>query len=127
VGGKEMTEQSRIVPSLNRDLVREIQNDILDSSIALTSILRKAKVLAYQLDNDEFKQWVSQELDGYTGDSDTVPDYRRGSTHSLGHFVGLFGSTMRNTPIPTLGLPEESSEYAESLLLIGKLQDGLAP
>ena len=112
-----MTEGEHAVTDQDRDLMEGIQTDILDPSIPLSSVLRKAKVLAYRLNNGEFKDWVSQELDGYTGDIDLLPDYRKSSTHSLGDFVGPFWSTMRNTPIPTLGLSDELDEFAGSLSL----------
>jgi hypothetical protein len=50
---------------LVNELIQSIQQDILSTNVSLTNILLKAKVLAYQLKNDEFKQWVKNELDGY--------------------------------------------------------------
>ena len=57
------------------NIVKVIQNDILDLETDISSILLKAKVLAYQLKNDNFKKWISSELDGYQ-DNSVLPHYR---------------------------------------------------
>ena len=43
-------------------MLRHIQSDLLDQEVALSTILRKAKVLASQLRSEELGKWVSQEL-----------------------------------------------------------------
>jgi len=53
----------------------EIRDDIVDESKSLTSILRKAKILAYRLGNNDFKNWIEWELTGYP-DETFLPDYR---------------------------------------------------
>ncbi len=93
----------------------EIQADILDPSVKLSTIMRKAKVLAYNLKNKEFKEWVDQELNGYTGSWKTWPDYRKTFSQSYGNFVGAFGRQLSNAPIPTLNFPEEVQEFASTL------------
>jgi hypothetical protein len=45
-------------------LFDEIQLEIL-SPASLSAVLRKAKVLAYRLKNQEFKNWIEHELNGY--------------------------------------------------------------
>ena len=99
------------------NLIQEIQLDILNQSTSLSTILRKAKVLAYRLKNKDFKEWVDNELDSYYGKSNLLPGYRTGITHSIGHFAGPFSSQMKNTPIPTLNLPEHIQSYANDLTL----------
>lgn len=100
------------------NLIQEIQNDILNPETQLAVILRKAKVLAYRLKNIEFKEWVNHELDGYDEkDFEKIPDYRKGSTHSLGNFAGPFGSSMRNMPIPTFNLPKGYQSLAQNFVL----------
>ena len=53
----------------------KIQDDILGAT-DLSLILRKAKVLAYKLKNQEFKDWVEHELNGYD-ENDLLPEYRK--------------------------------------------------
>lgn len=46
-------------------LLREIQNDAVNSNVKVSDLLRRCKVLAYRLGNDDFKTWVDSELNGY--------------------------------------------------------------
>ena len=46
-------------------LLREIQEAAIDGSIDLPTLLRKCKVLAARLGNDDFTDWVDAELNGY--------------------------------------------------------------
>jgi len=53
-------------------LIKEIQ----DKNIPVSDLLRKAKVLASKLDQEDFLDWVNLELAGYKDDS-AYPDYRK--------------------------------------------------
>lgn len=86
-------------------LLREIQNDAVNSDVKVFDLLRKCKILAYRLGNNDFKSWVDLELNGYSSD-DLLPDYRILYVGSKGHFSGSFGSGLRNADIPTYGLPD---------------------
>lgn len=107
-------------------MISKIINEILDPSVEITVILRKVKVLAYQLDLDELKEWVEHELNGYK-DRDSVPDYRRYQATNIGNFVGAYGSQFNNIPIPLSNLPERIQEvyknviFRESIATIEKL------
>lgn len=90
-------------------LLRQIQDAAIDSSIDLPTLLRKCKVLAARLGNDDFKRWIDNELSGYEN-IDDLPDYRILSVNSKGHFSGAFGSGLRNADIPLLCLPEDFRE-----------------
>jgi len=85
----------------------EIQTEIL-SAASLSMVLRKAKVLAYRLKNQEFKDWIEHELNGYQ-DADSLPDYRKLSTHSNGNFLNSAWK-MTDAPIPTNNIPREIRE-----------------
>jgi hypothetical protein len=90
-------------------LLQEIQDAAIDSHADLSTLLRKCRVLAARLKNDEFKSWVQHELDGYP-DGTPVPDYRVCQCQSQGHFSGPFGSGLRDAPIPTMCIPEKLRE-----------------
>lgn len=92
------------------DIIKTIQQDILNPKLSMASILIKAKVLAHQLKNDEFKQWVKNELDGYKGTA-IIPDYRILAVQSVGTFENL-AYTYRNNPIPTGMIPDGFREKA---------------
>lgn len=87
-------------------LLREIQKDAVNSNVSVSDLLRKCKILAYRLGNEEFKSWVEFELNGYEFDH-LVPEYRIIYVGSKGHFVGSFGKSFNNADIPTHGLPED--------------------
>jgi hypothetical protein len=88
-------------------LLDEIQSEIL-SGASLSTALRKAKVLAYRLKNQEFKDWVEHELNGYE-ETSPLPEYRKISTYSTGNFLKP-GLKMNDVPIPTNNIPREIRE-----------------
>ncbi|MGB3680933.1 MAG: hypothetical protein WA990_00445 [Rubrobacteraceae bacterium] len=93
-------------------MLRQLQEDILNPDRALPDILRKAKVLAYRMDVPEFKQWVNRELDGYAGNDVQLPDYRNFPVSNYGNFWCAGAVHIRNSPIPTYGLPEFVKQFA---------------
>lgn len=83
-------------------LLREIQNDAVNSNVKVSDLLRKCKILAYRLGNTDFKNWVEYELNGYPKNLDELPEYRIfNNVTSKGHFSGAFGSGLRNADIPS--------------------------
>lgn len=95
-------------------LFDEIQTDLL-STTPLSDVLRKAKVLAYRLKNEEFKNWVEHELNGYSN-VELLPDYRKLSTHSCGNFI-TSTTKISGVPIPTQNLPREIQDEVNKLNL----------
>ncbi|MDK8643799.1 hypothetical protein [Niallia taxi] len=82
------------------DLITQLQNDVIDPNISISTALRRAKVLAYRLDLEDFKNWVELELNGYQDKLEDLPDYRRCTTVIIkGNFSGL-GTMMNNAEIP---------------------------
>ncbi len=94
-------------------LIKELQENVIDEKVSLSTTLRKAKVLASLLKNDQFKKWVDDELNGYDGDS-VLPDYRQLSTQSYGTFANGF-QMVKNSPLPTHHLPEVVQNYASQI------------
>lgn len=74
-----------IIFNMSLNLIKALQEELLDSKSSLPSVLRKAKVLASILKNDEMKSWVDNELNGYDN-INQVPDYRRIHVEYLGNF-----------------------------------------
>lgn len=91
----------------------ELQADIV-GTITLSTVLRKAKVLAYRLQNTDFKNWVDFELDGYYGHADQLPEYRAFQTASFGTFRNM-AWMQKNVPIPMEMLPEDIQEYVATV------------
>ncbi|MHB8834377.1 MAG: AbiTii domain-containing protein [Candidatus Methylomirabilia bacterium] len=105
-------------------LLDEIREDAVNGQIDISTLLRKCRVLAARLKNEEFRAWVQNELDGYPPDA-PLPDYRQDNAQSLGHFVGPFGSGARNAPIPMGCIPEQYHEYVSEVKFtegVGALQ-----
>ena len=65
------------------EILEQIQTELISQDVSLTTTLRKAKVLASQLDSSELDSWVSHELDGYNP-RDELPDYRIIRTYCFG-------------------------------------------
>jgi len=55
--------------------IEELIKEVQDQNVPVSSLLRKAKVLASKLEQTDFLNWVNSELDGYD-DDDTYPEYR---------------------------------------------------
>lgn len=90
-------------------LLQQIQNEAVDSSHDLADLLRKCRVLAQRLGNEDLKEWVRCELNGYsTEDGTQLPEYRRlFPVVAKGHYVGMFGAQITNFPIPMSAVKEE--------------------
>lgn len=91
-------------------LLRQIQSDAIDSATSISDILRKCKLLAAHLGNDEFNAWVEYELNGYRC-KDDLPEYRVLNVQSYGDFSGYGGSGAKNTIIPPSTIPKKYREY----------------
>lgn len=57
--------------SMIKDLIKDLTYD----NITLSQGLTRAKIIAYKIDNDNFKSWINTELNGY-GKEDKLPNYR---------------------------------------------------
>ena len=95
-------------------LLRDIQQAAVDSDTDITELLRKCKILAARLGNEEFKQWVDNELNGYSTD-DSLPQYRIFHVDSFGHFLGVLGMQQKNAPIPPSCLPENLRDWVSTV------------
>ena len=98
------------------NLLDDIRADLVNESASLSNTLRKAKILASQINLPEFKEWLDFELSGYT-DTSRVPNYRSLPATNRGTFSGSFGSWVKNMPIPVSHLPEPVREHVENLII----------
>lgn len=79
-------------------LLEQIQNEAVDGNSDLETVLRKCRVLASKLKNQEFTAWVVRELNGYPEDA-ALPKYRILDGLCYGDFFGPAGSGARNIPL----------------------------
>jgi AbiTii len=95
-------------------IIKQIQDDILSPQAGLESILRKAKVLAHYLGNDDFKKWVKNELDGYLASE--LPDYRIKDSIIIGTFSnGVY--THKNTTVAVNDFAPELRDILSKMLI----------
>ncbi len=87
-------------------LLNEIEKDIVNGNIRLTTILMKAKILGSRLKNNDLKNWAELEISGYKN-SDNLPDYRKAYGDIYGDLTGAFGAGISNARIPILIFSEE--------------------
>jgi hypothetical protein len=96
-------------------LIEDIINELVDTSVTITSPLLKTKVLAKRLGNQNLLTWVDRELTGYNGE-DNLPEYRIFSCQFVGSYIA--GNLKHdNHPIPTIGLDKEIQEGLRSFYL----------
>lgn len=101
-------------------LLRDIQDAAVDGSSDLETLLRKCRILASRLQNEDFKFWVQSELDGYKNDR-LVPDYRKFQGNPYGNFSGFAGRQLKNALIPESCIPKK---YRDQLTAI-ELREGV--
>ena len=97
-------------------LLRDIQDSAVGTNASVEVLLRQCLVLASRLQNDELREWATQELRGYSAEADRPVYRKRFFTNVLGNFNGGFGSAMRNAGIPQFSVPEQLHDrlfYAE--------------
>jgi AbiTii len=61
----------------NGSIIREIQRDLLEESVSVSAVLRKARLAAKKLGLKEFSEWIGNEADGYKCSNDALPKYRK--------------------------------------------------
>ncbi|MCH7613000.1 MAG: hypothetical protein IIB45_06525 [Candidatus Marinimicrobia bacterium] len=90
-------------------LLDDIQNEAIDASNDLGTLLRKCKVLAARLGSQPLEDWLLWESNGYP-DGVEVPNYRIWPLELKGHFFGSFGAEMSDVPIPLAVLSDKVRE-----------------
>jgi hypothetical protein len=96
-------------------LIKRLQDNLTDSKVALSDVLRSMKLLAAELGSDELQKWATQELVGYP-DEASVPSYRILRTSTFGVFAGVGGSR-ESRMLPSFGLPDAIKDAALELRL----------
>lgn len=79
-------------------MIQSLIKDLAYDNITLSQGLTRAKLVQSKLKVDELKNWLTNELNGYS-DKDDVPDYRTIQVKIIGHFVDDFGREWRNAPL----------------------------
>jgi len=56
-------------------MIKELIKDLSYDKITLNQALMRAKLIAFEINNEDFKNWINKELNGYVN-GDKLPDYR---------------------------------------------------
>lgn len=107
-----------------KNLLRQIEEEAVDSKSDVASLLRKCQVLASRLQNEALKCWVRRELSGYKA-REELPPYRVIPCNSLGNFCGFGGRALNHAPIPPSCVPEKYRSLLSEFLImdgVGELQ-----
>lgn len=95
---------------LRMNLLREIRAAAIDVNVDVVTLLRKARVLAFDLGNPEFESWVQNELNGYSKVT-ALPSYRTLRVEAKAHLV--FGyRELKNAPVMASQVPEKYRHLA---------------
>ena len=92
-------------------LIETILLEITDSSIPLSDILRKFKILANILKNEQLEKWIEHELNGYD-DISKLPDYRIIHINAKGIFRN--SAYQLTSHIAPISLDEKYKFWAET-------------
>ena len=94
-------------------LAREIIKEAADHTVPLTTLLRKFLILASRLKNEDMKNWVLGELNGFQkGSKEDLPPHRVFGITAKGFFVGPFGASISDQPLPAYVLDESLRWWA---------------
>jgi hypothetical protein len=91
-------------------LLRELQKDALDPSVDITTLLRKARVLAARLNNPDFVAWIQHELNGYPEQAN-LPKYRILAVDAHAHLI-IGYTQMPRAAVMASQLPEKFRHWA---------------
>lgn len=96
-----------------KKIVNKLIENIADSKMGAGDILRNAKILAYNIDNNDFKKWIDKESNGYSEDEE-LPEYRIIKTVLYGKIEQIkgFGSSVlyERFLLPTSHLSKEQQD-----------------
>ena len=87
------------------NLLEDIQSTAADSSSSVSTLLRKCKILAARLGNQQLENWMVWESNGYPKDV-PVPRYRMWRLQVRGNFLGPYAS-LSHALIHTVRLPKD--------------------
>jgi hypothetical protein len=95
-------------------LIGEIIEGATDSKTSIADTLRKCLVLSFKLKNDNLKEWLNKELNGYIC-KDELPEYRKSIGIAKGLFLGGFGAQIDNQPLSPSVLKEQHRHLARNI------------
>lgn len=106
--------------------ISNLIDQVADDSTNLGSVLRQARVLAYELKVQELGLWAEKEINGYH-EADQLPEYRRATARNFGSYLDPVRQAKRLL-LPMHVLPDDMRNYYNQLSLyqgVGALEEVL--
>lgn len=92
------------------DLINKIIQQ-LGEDASINGILLQTQIVAYKINNEDFKKWIYNEQHGYKNSKD-LPDYRILDAVLMADISQSFGRILSNFPIPSgLFLDSKTKDY----------------
>lgn len=101
-----------VVINCKKQMIHDLITDIAYDRITVAQGLTRAKLIANQIKNDTFKNWLSKELNGYNNDDKVLPEYRKVWSEIELTAEFPYGQ-IRKFPIV---LPEDANETMKDLI-----------
>lgn len=93
-------------------MIHELITEIAYDRITVAQGLTRAKLIANQIKNDTFKNWLTKELNGYTHDDKMLPEYRK-VWSEIELTAELPNGRVRTFPVV---LPDDTDETMKDLI-----------
>ncbi len=109
-------------------LVLDLQKEAYDSNTSISTLLRKAYVVARKLKTNDFEVWINSELNGYKCSNDEIPEYRmiRGEVKGWNPYHGWIPVILDDTKLANLLSVRRLSDPITNLEVLTKSdQDSL--
>jgi hypothetical protein len=87
-------------------LLANIQAGVVDDSVSLESLLQKCIALGGQAGSVKLRDWARQELNGYSGQWEDLPSYRKVTAQLMATVANSFGVNGRPQEIYEHDVPE---------------------
>jgi hypothetical protein len=99
-------------------MIKRLIEDLANDNITLTQALTRAKILAFQLDNEILQEWLKFELEGYDGNEGALPSYRKVSCEPKLRISDRWGRT-KTLPMNFNNWPELGELLSKREIILG--------
>jgi predicted DNA-binding protein len=90
-------------------MIKDLIKDLAYEKIDLIQGLTRAKLIAHKLTNNQLKEWISKEVNGYSEENDELPDYRKIPCDIYAELFVPFGGGTRTIPFEVTNLKKTSN------------------
>lgn len=119
-------QAERIPGMANRrgGLPAQIEADLLDDRVPLSSLLQRCVVLGRRAGSEKLRDWARWELNGYA-DADTVPNYRHVHAALMAVITNNAGYNAMTQRIPEDVFPDQIRDVIRET--VGDIEDAIIP